>query len=189
MRRRGWGGIGLVSLILCGWGGAAAAQTANYNFTFSSSGGTVSGVFGVQNGNVIAASGSSAGFPDAYFNGTITALLPHDTYDNNDNKFYVPGPYLDVSGVSFRVGSNPVNLYRDSGVGYELEYAGDAHPFVANDLTVTAAPGPLPGSGLLSWLFAGLGLLVWGAVSCLRKTGAAGSATAGVSSREQAAPS
>ena len=167
LRRRILLVFALATALFIGSAGGALAQTGNYNFTFTASGGpgVLSGVFGVTfNGfqNLITAiSGTGTGFVNNDFNGSIGSLIAPSGFGGNDNMFFVApynggvSGYLDDLGVSFNM-SVPLNLYYygDNGAPAGADYTlGGNTGSVDGALTVSAvaAPAPLPGGGAVSW--------------------------------------
>ena len=134
--------------------GSASAQT--YNFTFSGSGVTATGVFNVSGAAIVGISGSVSGFSNATDNGAITGLTSVGSF------FSASAPYLNASGVTFQLPSSVTETMQYSGSSYSM-YTSDGTVLASNccSLNVVQTPAPVPGQGLLSWFVLGLGGLLY----------------------------
>ena len=171
----------LVAASLAVWCGGGAAFARSFDFTFSGDGVTVSGVlyaiaiFGSPDEYKIRAiSGSVSGFPSSSRDGAITSLLAPGSYRMNDNILYYSRSFssFDAHGVAFTVNGSPEDLKFSDALfaGKDTLVTGTLDVSPARDRhrpADGAAPAPIPGAGLLSYLvlgFAGLlfsGKRIW----------------------------
>lgn len=141
----------------------AAASTLTYDFSFSGSGISSSGVLTVSD---IAGVYTVTDMTGTYDSETITGPLTAGTYQGNDNLIFPAGPYLDFAGVSFSAASTDYNVFYDNGFnncelqGYYV-YVGQAglstcgssvDKKVSFSLTPVVTATPEPSSVLLTAL-------------------------------------
>ncbi len=143
----------------------AAASTLTYDFSFSGSGITSSGVFTVSD---VAGTYTVTNMTGTYDSLVITGLLGPGTYQSNDNQISPSAPFLDFDGVSFAVGASDYNVFYDNGhnscettSGYYV-YVGQSATAttcgstvdkkVNYSLTQVVTPTPEPSSALLTGL-------------------------------------
>ncbi len=142
----------------------AAASTLTYDFSFSGSGITSSGVLTVSD---IAGTYTVTDMTGTYGSGAITGPFSVDAYQSNDNLIFPSGPYLDFSGISFSVGTKDYNVFYDNGhdfcnsQGYYVNVGQNptsttcgsyVDKKVSFSLTQVLTPTPEPSSALLTGL-------------------------------------
>jgi len=130
--------------------GAQSAYADEFNFTFSGSGLSASGIFTTDpesGGSFLVTSISGLQ------NGLDMTLLAPGTYAANDNLLFPAFPQLDQSGISFLSGGIDYNIYfYSSGSAYlNCNSVTDGGCFVpaGTPITFTASPVPEPASLIL----------------------------------------
>jgi hypothetical protein len=169
-----------VAVSLAAGGGSTVASAQSFDFTFSGSGLTASGVFNVTaiagspgEYTINSISGAVSGFPSGSDNGSITSLLAPNAYGGNDNILLDRNTgYLDANGVSFSVaGGAEENLFY---IPHEYtlynDNTGDSKQGTLS-VSPTTTPAPIPGAGLLSSLVLGFAGLLSAAKSAWGRAG------------------
>ena len=141
-------------LFLVGCAQSLYAQTS-FDFTCGGCGGSsASGVLtttavGGDTYLVTALSGTQGSDP--------MTLLPPGGYADNDNDVFSAPPFVDISGLSFLVGTTDYNIYYDGGY-FECNNVDDGVCNPGSGIPVSFALTPTPESGTL--VLFGSGLLV-----------------------------
>ncbi len=150
------GAAALLSTLVLGVGGADA-YVFDLNYTAGSN--VIAAVLTTTYDSV--ANSYTATSATGTWNGTNISLVAVNGFFGNDNVvLYGQSPFLDINGVSFWNGSANVNVfYATAGNGLPVGYGLDTTTDPANAVSATSeslvqvdAPGPIPGTGLLSLL-------------------------------------
>ena len=171
--------MALSIVLLLGWGGAAAAQSSLYNFTFSANGGTYSG-----SGTITIVDATRAVTDAALtINGVSTTLNTTTGFNQTRSTGSTPlltnvaaSPFFSAGPAAERV----VVAAPGASLGQSFEFfqSGGVDRFAASDgngiqfnqqldsesltfVSLVSTPAPVPAGGALSWLFAAAAFVCW----------------------------